>query len=240
MIRQDKLTTLELMLDLAQLEIQLPQESEKNQLQLISKLETLGSSGLEVLSKFLLLQKNTPPTPPLGKAYQVLYQAKTPETMAFLEEHFPTGVVPIDSADDIDYLPLQRFLAEQKYQEADTLTRVKMCELAGEGAIRRKWVYFTEVSRFPIIDLKTLNSLWVNYSEGKFGFSVQRSLWVSVGRDYNKLWPKIGWKNNNNWTKYPHEFTWNISAPIGHLPLLNQLRGVRVTDSLFSHPVWNQ
>ncbi len=226
------------MLDLAQLENQLQQESEKNQLQLISKLETLGSSGLEVLIKFLLFQKSASVTPVVGKAYQVLYQAKTPETVAFLEEYFPTGVVPLKSDSNIDYLPIQRLLAEQKYQEADTLTRIKMCELAGEGAIKRKWVYFTEVTQFPIVDLQTLNSLWVNYSEGKFGFSVQRRLWVSVGRDYNKLWPKIGWKSSNNWTKYPHGFTWDLSAPLGHLPLLNQLRGVRVTDSLFAHPVW--
>lgn len=115
-----------------------------------------------------------------------------------------------------------------------------MCELAGEAAVKRKWVYFTEVTQFSIVDLQTLNDLWVNYSEGKFGFSVQRRLWVSVGRDYNKLWPKIGWKNNNNWTKYPHEFIWDLSAPLGHLPLLNQLRGVRVTDSLFAHPVWTK
>ena len=226
------------MLDLAQLESQLLQESEKNKLLLISKVETLGSPGLEILIKFLAQQETISPTPATGKAYQVLYQAKTDETMAFLAERFPCGIVPLNSDCNIDYLPLQRFLAEQNYQEADTLTRVKMCEIAGEGAIKRKWVYFTEVTKFPIVDLQTLNSLWVNYSEGKFGFSVQRNLWVSVGRDYNKLWPKIGWKSSNNWTKYPHEFTWNISAPVGHLPLLNQLRGVRVTDSLFSHPVW--
>jgi hypothetical protein len=27
---------------------------------------------------------------------------------------------------------------------------------------------------------------------------------------------------------------------VGHLPLLNQLRGVRVAASLFSHPVWSE
>ena len=228
------------MLDLAQLENQLAQESEKNQLQLIAKLETLDSSGLDVLGKFLLSQKDKGSNPAIGKAYQILYQAQTPETLTLLSENFPCGIVPLVSERGIDYLELQRFLADRDFQQADTLTRIKMCELAGEGAIKRKWVYFTEVKQYPAADLNTLNSLWLNYSEGKFGFSIQRNLWISVGRDYNKLWPKIGWKNGNSWTKYPHEFTWDLSAPIGHLPLLNQLRGVRVTDAIFTHPLWYQ
>ena len=228
------------MFDLVQLESQLFQESEKNQLQSIAKLATLDSSGLEVLGKFLLSQKDKTPNPALGKAYQFLYQAQTPVTISLLAEHFPFGIVPLVSKRGIDYLELQRALADGDYQQADTLTRVKMCQLAGEGAIKRKWVYFTEVSQFPSEDLNTLNSLWFNYGEGKFGFSVQRNLWISVGRDYNKLWPRIGWKNGNNWTKYPAEFTWDLSAPVGHLPLLNQLRGVRVTDALFAHPFWSE
>ncbi|PLZ94121.1 hypothetical protein CI594_16205, partial [Fischerella thermalis CCMEE 5196] len=42
----------------------------------------------------------------------------------------------------------------------------------------------------------------------------------------------------NNWTRYPQEFTWDLSAPKGHLPLSNQLRGVRVIASIFAHPAW--
>jgi hypothetical protein len=131
-------------------------------------------------------------------------------------------------------------LAKQDFQTADSLTRQKLCELAGEGAIQRKWVYFTEVEAFPGVDIQTIDNLWLVHSEGKFGWSVQRKLWIGVGQDFPKLWPKIGWKNGNNWTKYPQEFTWDLSAPVGHLPLLNQLRGVRVAASLFSHPVWSE
>jgi hypothetical protein len=61
-----------------------------------------------------------------------------------------------------------------------------------------------------------------------------------MGRDFVKLWPKIGWKDGNSWTKYPRGFIWDLNAPVGHLPLLNQLRGVRVADSIFSHPVWSE
>jgi hypothetical protein len=148
--------------------------------------------------------------------------------------------MPLLSDAGIDYAPLQQLLAEQNFQAADHLTLQKLCELAGTSAIARKWVYFTEVQQFPATDLQTINDLWLTYSEGKFGFSVQREIWLGVGKNWDKFWFKIGWKAGNKWTRYPHEFTWDLSAPQGHLPLSNQLRGVRVIASLLAHPAWSK
>jgi hypothetical protein len=225
---------------ISQLASQFPSESEKNQLQLIPQLASAGESGLTVLMDFLQSHQSSPVNLVVGKAYQALYQANTPATEDFLQTYFPTGVIPLKSERNIDYQPLQRLLSQGDFQGADTLTRQKLRELAGEAAIKRKWLYFTEVEQFPSLDLHTLNSLWWVHSEGKFGFSVQRRLWLSVGKDFSKLWTKISWKKGNNWTQYPQEFIWDLSAPAGHLPLLNQLRGVRVAASLFSHPVWSE
>ncbi|WP_013324766.1 GUN4 domain-containing protein [Gloeothece verrucosa] len=230
-------------------------ESEKNQLQLIPQLASSGEAGLNVLIEFLKTHQSNAVNGEfssssngasaslalvVGKAYQVVYQANRPSTQEFCQTFFPTGVIPLKSERNIDYQTLQQCLARADFQEADNLTRSLLCELAGEAAIQRKWLYFTEVEQFPSTDLNTLNALWWIHSEGKFGFSVQRRIWQSVGKDFAKLWPKIGWKNGNNWTQYPDEFIWDLSAPQGHLPLLNQLRGVRVTASLFSHPVWSE
>ncbi len=150
-----------------------------------------------------------------------------------------TSIVPLNSERNIDYRPLQQLLAQQDFQAADRMTLQLLCELAGEAAVQRKWLYFTEIENFSTEDLQTINNLWLTYSEGKFGFSVQREIWLSLGKNWDKLWPKIGWKTGNNWTRYPHEFTWDLSAPRGHLPLSNQLRGVRTIASLLSHPAWS-
>ena len=216
-------------------------ESEKNQLPLIAKLETFGESGWEVLKEFLQSQKETvSPNLAVGKAYQTLYAIDNEAIQAFLATHFPNGVVSLTSDRNIDYTSLQQALVQKKFELADNLTREKLCELAGDGAIQRKWIYFTEVTGFPSEDLNTVNALWWVHSEGRFGFSVQRKLWLGMGRDFVKLWPKIGWKDGNSWTKYPRGFIWDLNAPVGHLPLLNQLRGVRVADSIFTHPVWSE
>jgi hypothetical protein len=225
--------------DLEQLRDRLKSGSEKVQQQVIPELAGAGEAGLAVLMEFLLEHRSAPPSWVLGSVYQALYGAKTPEAIAFLQANFPQGIVPLRSERGIDYSGLQKLLADRDFLQADRLTIERLCELAGTEAVQRKWLYFTEVENFPATDLQTIDALWFVHSEGKFGFGVQRELWLSVGKNWEKLWAKIGWKNANNWTRYPHEFTWDLTAPKGHLPLSNQLRGVRVIASLLSHPAWS-
>ncbi|HEY9615039.1 MAG TPA: GUN4 N-terminal ARM-like repeat domain-containing protein [Allocoleopsis sp.] len=224
---------------IAELKRQLQSSPEKKQLQLIPELVSTGAAGLDVLMEFLKEQQPTPVNLATGLAYQSLYQADTPIANEFLQTHFPTGIVPLSSEGGIDYRPLQQLLVKQDFLAADRHTLEKLCELAGPAAVQRKWLYFSEVESFPSTDLQTINTLWFIHSQGKFGFSVQRDLWLSLNKNWEKLWEKIGWKTGNSWTRYPGEFTWNLSAPVGHLPLSNQLRGVRVIASLLSHPAWS-
>lgn len=213
-------------------------ESEKNQLQLVQELAGKGEAGFQVLMQILLERQGQPTGPLEGKVYQILVSADLPQVHDFLQAHFPDGLVTLRSQRSIDYSEVQTLLAKQDFFAADKLTLEKMCELAGEQALQRRWLYFTEVEQFPIEDLHTLDTLWRVYSEGKFGFSVQRELWLGTGKNWEKLWPLIGWKSGNAWPRYPGGFTWDLSAPRGHLPLNNQLRGVRAFASLLTHPAW--
>ena len=224
--------------DLTQIRTQLNSGSDKTKLQLIQTLMETETVGLEVLMEFLLERQSSSPTPVEGKVYQVLKADNSDQIVEFLQTHFPTGIVPLRSEMDVDYSELQQLLAQHNFQAADQLTLQKLCELAGDTAFQRKWIYFSQVKGFPITDLHTIDTLWRVHSEGKFGYSVQRQLWLGVGQNWDKLWPKIGWRQNGNWTRYPQEFTWDLTAPAGHLPLSNQLRGVRVIEALLSHPAW--
>ncbi|MEN9205087.1 MAG: GUN4 domain-containing protein [Thermostichales cyanobacterium SZTDM-1c_bins_54] len=138
----------------------------------------------------------------------------------------------------LDFEPLRAALAAQMWRQADDLTRLLMVEAAGEAARQRGWLYFSEVKRLGAEDLRTLDRLWLEASGGRFGFSVQRQLWLAVGQNWEKLWPMLGWKSGSHWTRWPDEFTWDLSAPKGHLPLSNQLRGVQVLAALLTHPAW--
>lgn len=215
-------------------------DSLKKQLSAVHELLALGQEGLEVLTTTLVERKDEPATILDGKIFQMLYATEQDELRGLLTQHWPQGRLEMPSEQGVDYELLQDLLIKQDFEEADRVTLAKLCELAGPTAVKRKWVYFTEVEQFPTVDLQTIDRLWLAYSEGKFGFSVQRRIWLSLGQNWDKLWPRLAWKDDNIWTRYPGGFVWDLSAPDGHLPLSNQLRGVRMMASLLTHPAWSE
>tara|TARA_Y100000991_G_C21892548_1_gene314431 strand:+ start:29 stop:763 length:735 start_codon:yes stop_codon:yes gene_type:complete len=140
------------------------------------------------------------------------------------------------SEQNINYDELQLKLLEQKFEDADRLTSKYLRMLAGKLAEKRGYVFYSEVNKMSGTDLQTIDRLWSIYSTGKFGFSIQAKILNSVENKYELLWPKIGWKNDGYWTRYPNSFSWSLDAPEGHMPLINQLRGVRLMDSILRHP----
>jgi hypothetical protein len=149
---------------------------------------------------------------------------------------FPGGWLIAPSACGLDYSPLQAHLLRQEFEEADRLTSAHLRQLAGSEAERRGYVYFSEVAAIPGLDLRSLDRLWLAYSLGRFGFSVQGRLLRLCDNRWEALWPRLGWKRDGLWTRYPGAFTWSQDAPEGHMPLVNQLRGVRLMDALLHHP----
>ncbi|KAM3091195.1 GUN4 domain-containing protein [Phormidesmis sp. 146-35] len=75
----------------------------------------------------------------------------------------------------IDYKPLQDMLKTGKRQEADQETLRVMCVAMGRQ--KQGWLREEDVQQFPCQDLRTIDQLWVKYSAGKFGFSVQKQIW---------------------------------------------------------------
>ncbi|MDB9534242.1 GUN4 domain-containing protein, partial [Dolichospermum planctonicum CS-1226] len=70
----------------------------------------------------------------------------------------------------------------------------------------------------------TIDDLWIKYSNGRFGFSVQNQIYQGLGgtRKYNdEIWAafgdKVGWRQGERRLWY-EDVTFNIFAPQGHLP----------------------
>jgi hypothetical protein len=143
-----------------------------------------------------------------------------------------------------EYQELEKLLSQGDFLGADRLSSLKMCEVAGTAlptpASLRGWLYFTEVNQIRSEDLLMIDQLWQKYSDGRFGYSVQRKLWLSGGKSWEKLWDNIGWKKDGSFLRYPKEFIWTIDAPKGHLPLSNQIRGNKTLMAIFSHPAWSR
>ncbi|MEH2363231.1 GUN4 domain-containing protein [Nostoc sp.] len=65
------------------------------------------------------------------------------------------------------------------------------------------------IVKIPAIDLNTIDKLWLNYSKGKFGFSVQKEIYQSLGgtKEFNgeirdKFGVSVGWRTSNKDGKY--------------------------------------
>jgi GUN4-like len=110
------------------------------------------------------------------------------------------------------------------WKGADYETYLVMIQAVG----KKENDYFTsnELLNFPCTDLRTIDRLWVKYSNGRFGFSVQKQIYLEVGGKpdgnfdevtLNKLGDRVGWKVDNNWIRYSG-VTFSTSAPVGHLP----------------------
>ena len=156
---------------------------------------------------------------------------KRPQSMqdwlSYLREPIPSTVadvsVQLKSARGFDYTRLRDLLAAGKWQEADQETRKVMLKAARRE--KEGWFDTDSIENFPCDDLRTIDQLWVKYSRGRFGFSVQKKIWLEVGGkvDYEtecKLGDRVGWRKEGKWVNYDYDdLTFNQKpAPVGHLP----------------------
>jgi len=144
------------------------------------------------------------------------------EWLTYLREPTISSVsVQLNSARGVDYTRLRDLLAAGKWKEADKETLKVMLK----ATRREKEYYFTResIDNFPCDDLRTIDQLWVEYSQGHFGFSVQKKIWLEVGgKDDKTIWKLgnyVGWRDErwHIWLRY-EDLTFNMQAPSGHLP----------------------
>jgi hypothetical protein len=154
----------------------------------------------------------------------------------------------IESSCSFDYIPLLTALKTAEFREADGLTRDALIKLAGEAAVRRGYVYFSEVPKLPVEDLATIDRLWRTYSGNKFGYSVQSEIFNSkkVSGNFDTFFERIGWTNGEGsllrWLPEAKqdEFVYDVDKAVaGHLPLTSALRGTQLLAGLMRHPAWD-
>ncbi|MDB9538156.1 serine/threonine-protein kinase [Anabaenopsis arnoldii] len=145
----------------------------------------------------------------------------TPEPIA-IQETQPIVKPKLISSVGMDYRKLQDLLAAGRWKEANDETVRVMLVVAKrqkEGVLDAQ-----SVDNLPCKDLKTIDKLWVKYSRVRFGFSVQKQIYQSLGgtRNFNRniteaFGDKIAWRKEEKWKSYS-ELTFDKIAPPGHLP----------------------
>ncbi|WP_146141100.1 GUN4 domain-containing protein [Stenomitos frigidus] len=164
-------------------------------------------------------------------AYELLQACTEPKVVRAVEQFYASAY----------YDHLQRLLAGKQWQMADQETRVVMLERYGLGVDEP--LQANQLRGFPCKDLRTIDQLWMKYSQGRFGFSVQKAIWQKYDRLYwNKsdVWcafaDRVGWRTHNllvdNHWKRHGEITFSLSAPVGHLPFLGDKFGIFTVEAI--------
>ncbi|MBD2144616.1 GUN4 domain-containing protein, partial [Sphaerospermopsis sp. FACHB-1194] len=138
------------------------------------------------------------------------------------------------------YQKLEKLLAARKWKEADEETRRIILTLANRGI--PGYLEIDNVLNIPSGDISIIDNLWVKNSNGRFGFSVQKQIYESVGgtttynrQILNRFIDKVGWRTGENLLSY-NEITFDIKAPKAHLPFfpVGSIWWWKVVISLYS------
>ena len=142
--------------------------------------------------------------------------------------------IQLKSEVGINCTKLRDLLAAQKWEEADQETIQVMLAVTNREKerglyVRRLYVrHIDNIDNFPCEYLRYIDQLWVKYSDGRFGFSVQKKIYQSLGgtESYDKkIWntfeDKVGWRpRGNSLSPLDITFYFNNKAPKGHLPFI--------------------
>ncbi|MCG5056712.1 MAG: GUN4 domain-containing protein [Limnoraphis sp. WC205] len=141
-----------------------------------------------------------------------------------------------------NYQTLESLLKEEQWSFADKLTLILINQACGQPIdfiLDQK-----SIEVLPCRTLRIIDKLWIKYSSGKFGLSVQKKAFEFVGgkigvdeyKSYCDFGKRVGWLVNNKWF-YESDINYSSNAPDGHLPLLpfvRMIRGIRSRKLYFS------
>ena len=122
---------------------------------------------------------------------------------------------------NLDFSKLERKLKGKKWQEADKETDRIMLKMAGGKPFLDK----ESIEQLDCTVLQKIDALWLENSNGRFGFSVQKEIYEETGNiigtysqvNYFEFANLVKWRAFGGWKSYS-QLTWKEKAPAGHLP----------------------
>lgn len=155
------------------------------------------------------LRKFTPPPRPAAPVITSVFPTTySPPPIPYV------GVV-LASEVGANYTRLQDLLVARKYKEADQETARLMLWVACRE--KEGWLDTESINEFPCQDLRTIDQLWVQNSNGRFGFSVQKEIYNQIGKNWVKFADQVEWSVAGK-TKGYEQLMFEMRAPKGHLP----------------------
>lgn len=126
-----------------------------------------------------------------------------------------------------DFSDLEAMLAAEHWEEADQETTRIMFESVGRDP-SNGFFGVNDIQIFPCSTLQVLDDLWMIASDNRFGFSVQRKIYVEdcrgstdgISNDdaFRCFVRQVGWPSVWEREPQPSQVTYSTASPPGHLP----------------------
>ena len=134
---------------------------------------------------------------------------------------------------DKRYEQLEEYLKAKEWEKADRETDKLMLSAVGKES--GQWLDSDDLRNFPCDELLAIDRLWVKYSNGLYGFSVQKQIYVECGgkldfsypsdETWNQFCDRVAWKDKGEYlTSYSDLFNKKLINNSGHLPLARNTR----------------
>lgn len=110
-------------------------------------------------------------------------------------------------------------LSAQRWSFANNSTRDLLFQtssyILNKGSHTQDEKKIIDIEKIPATKLREIDRLWREYSNGRFGFSVQKAIYYRRGSyNYQQFIADVGWYKSGSWLSPSFEET----APKGHLP----------------------
>ena len=129
-------------------------------------------------------------------------------------------------ADTYRYGKLRELLEAGKWKEADLETTKVMIEITGKPKLDD--ITPEDIQKFPCNAIMVIDQLWQKYSNNRFGYSVQLSIYQGLGGNINTIAAqemkylqlpaeKVAWRVDGKTVEYD-DYDFSLNAPEGGLP----------------------
>lgn len=114
------------------------------------------------------------------------------------------------------FASLGNLLEAGRWREGNEVTRTLILKVAGQE--NEGYLDDEQIQQFPSQVLRQIDTLWVNYSNGRFGFSVQKRIMRECKKDPQAFGDQVGWREKDDWISASRVIYNPTMAPEGHLP----------------------
>ncbi|MBN4003308.1 GUN4 domain-containing protein [Nostoc sp. LPT] len=114
-----------------------------------------------------------------------------------------------------EYISLKNLLGSGRWREANDTTKIIILKTVNRE--QEGWLTDDNIQNFPSQVLQIIDRLWLQYSNQRFGFSVQKRIFNECEKNPQAFGDRVGWRIQETWISSSQIIVNPTHAPEGHL-----------------------